>query len=645
MATNLEQWNPNIKSPGQQSPGGAYRNPEAVIPDWRSITAGWQNMQKSIVSGVKEIQDAAIAKAEKIEKEEKERQEKNAAGAEAMDYGAARGIDKKNGEMITDYYEQRQEYWRKSIEDGGLGLGSDAGWGDLSIKQRDAEARKMKQIGGAKNALEMLGLEWHKNNDIDYSRLIDSPKTMDFLNQMFKTPGSMHKIDEQNGVMGVFYTTKDGEEEFMELSVLIANVGVWKDASVEKDKQWDKIEKIVAPHRKKISDIQKLVANGGITKADGKAEIKKLTQDLQRQLIGKQNPDTGIWESGQGIFAGEGYGYNTRKFLHHNFLGEDKRYLKTDFENEERLPDGITTIGEDNINSFNVDFMEFVNTAFNVVEDPTLFAPDIPSITPTAEQLVANQDAALLKRHRLTAEDISPSGTAMFSRVMRLANILFKSTTINKPSDLTDVSLPTEGKKYNLLQKAWGEKPLTSEKLREIVEEGLEHDDAKQAGEFSRKEEEVKVYKIWKKELQTSTSADMGKNQSLLDELLNFSSRTIKGKLIQNATIKKVNGKTFVVLWYPTGSVTNKTQSLAPMDFDISNETGRENLFAALMGGSRDSTKTNNLFKYYTYKTKQILEKKEKERLDAMNKIPEHADETNTYTTGTLTFPMLGLEQ
>ena len=54
--TTLEQWDPNIKSPGVDlSPGGAYRNPEAVIPDWKSITASWQNMQNSLARNVTDV--------------------------------------------------------------------------------------------------------------------------------------------------------------------------------------------------------------------------------------------------------------------------------------------------------------------------------------------------------------------------------------------------------------------------------------------------------------------------------------------------------------------------------------------------------------------------------------------------------------
>lgn len=408
MATNLEQWDPNIKSPGvQQNPGGAYRNPEAVIPNWAAITASWQQMQKDIVSGVEEYNKTVTTLAEETARKEKERQMNNAKGAEEFDHQGVAGVNEQNIAMVTDWYEGKLAEWQ-------LKYGEDAGFGNLTMKEQMEVRNESKQLGMARESLKILAEEWHKNNDIDYSKLIDSPKTREFLNQMFKTPGSMKKIETRNGVMGIVYKDEKGEEQFMNLGTLTANVNVWKDASEEKDKQWDRIEKIVAPHRKKISDIQKLVkkgvANGGITEADGKAEILKLTQDLQGQLIGKKNPDTGKWDTGQGIFAGDGYGHATRKFIHHNFLGEDKKFIKTDFDNEEfagyplditgpltrgvemnitvptsidefnKLKDKIT-IGEANIDDFNKDFMEFVNTAFNVVEDPTLFAPDIPSIT------------------------------------------------------------------------------------------------------------------------------------------------------------------------------------------------------------------------------------------------------------------------
>lgn len=645
----LEQWVPRINNPGvQQSPGGAYRNPEAVIPDWKSITAGWQNMGESLAKNVTDVEakknELKMAEALKEAEEEKKRQELNSQGAEKFDHGAVAGINVQNIRMVTDWYEGQLAKWKEKY-------GADAGYGDLNLQEQE-EVRKMsEELGLAREALGTIAIEYHKNNDIDYSKLADNPKTRDFLDQLMKKEGSMKKIEKRNGVMGVVYTNKAGEEDFIELGTLVANTLVYSDATEKKNQLWDKIDKIVEPHRKDIEDIQKKVEDNLLTPAEARIEIEKITKKLQGKLIGNEIterkcyadesftiPDengtncrqegNGKWESEQGIFAGDGYGHLNRKFIHHNFLGDDKKFLKTDFNNKKT--------GAKEINDFNVDFMEFVMNAFNIDIDPSLFPPKTDTTPLTKEQI---KEQKLLSDYNLESTDITPAVTDVMNRVLNLAGLPTEDLeiTLKNLEEHKDKVFPTKLSKgtqknvYNKMKTEWNvggkgaddELPLST--LTQIVEYGLMND-----GDFTNytgtgenwKNNITEIYKIWKDEYKTQVvvavagegdtdeEAKQKINQSTLDELLNFSGDKINGEVIitSGALAPKVeikNGKTIVKMYYPKGGINQKTGNprtqAEATTFDISDEEGMKNFFRAIMGHTDDptkNTKMNNMFLY-----------------------------------------------
>ena len=638
MAVNLEQWDPNIKSPGVDlSPSGAYRNPEAVIPDWKSITAGWRQMGQDLASGVKEMGDAqvTIAKAAKIEAEkkakEKEEDEKqrnldNRESSFRLDHEAIEQLEPTTSKMVEDFYENTFKR-----EDLIARYGEDFSYADMNQKDQIILEKDSKQVGTAGRALGKIAIEYRKNNNINYTTLVKEPEVAEFLNKIMGTPNALRRIEKRNGVNGVVWKNKAGDEQFMPLNVIVANVGIYDDASATKDEIHGDLKDIVTPIKKEIDKIIDGVGDWGDRTIKQKQDaILALTKELETQIIGKE----GIT---QGIFAGGADGNDVRQFIFNNLLGEE-------YDSGETTPMSITPPFGANIpvdihlpkminrrfteldsndpkmvKKFNEDLMEYVNTSFNVVKDPMLFGPVEPILTPS--QIETQQN---LQTFGLESDDITPSVTDAFARVRAIAGVPFKEEGIAPGDILTTEVLPTSGPKYNKLYKAWNkgatfQGELKQTELKQIVQYGLQNDGDFKGYTGSNKTHATGVYEVWEQEfgkvsrLDIEKTDDAGKvtgaiKQEALDKLLNFSGDKINGQVIvtdddeKKPKIIKRNGKTIVKMWYPKGSVgADGIQLLASeaVTFDVSDETGQQNFFRAIMGTTEANTeKTNNAFLY-----------------------------------------------
>jgi hypothetical protein len=336
MATNLEQWNPNIKSPGQQSPGGAYRNPEAVIPDWKSITASWQKVQDSITSvhgGFIKYEEEKQKKLEeeqnKLEKDDKKRQKDNLS-YQNRDLKIIVGIDAKNQEILINFVENKiKEY---------------GDYADQTQKVQAEWMKEIKELGISRTALETLAKEWNKNNDIDYSKLNSNKEMVEFLNSMFTVKDSMKRIDYQDGVFGMYYTTDEGVENFMPFTHIQAAVTLYTDAGDAKADVMDKIEEDIGILKQRREDI-----------ALGKGAYKNLTIQQKK-------------EQNQLLYANfkkniSDYSEREKQFISNNFFGEENRYIPFDPK----------TMGDD----FDVRFERLITERFGSIS-PDYQGPYIP---------------------------------------------------------------------------------------------------------------------------------------------------------------------------------------------------------------------------------------------------------------------------
>ena len=363
MAVNLEQWDPNIKSPGvEQSPGGAYRNPDLVIPDWKSITEGWQKMQDSITKGYGGFLKGKEEQAKKLEEDDKKRQDENSK-YKKKDLTIVPGIDANNQKNLIDFVENK--------------IATHGNYADQTEKVKQEWMKEIEELGITRSALETLAKEWNENNDIDYSKLGLDPEMAKFLNRMFTDKDSMKRIEKKDGVLGIYYTTggeekTEGasalqrdpfsgelvgkttqEEKFMPLINIQAAVSTYTDAGEEKSEMLQRVKVFADKYEEEI----KKVAAGtgdykGFTKEQRVAQNKLLYANLQRHI------------------AGDSYSKRDKAFIFNNFFGEENRYTRYDAD----------TMNE----SFNERFEIFVNEQFGIVP-PMYTADEIPETVETGE--------------------------------------------------------------------------------------------------------------------------------------------------------------------------------------------------------------------------------------------------------------------
>ena len=397
MAVNLEQWDPGIKSPGvQQNPAGAYRNPEAVIPDWKSITAGWRQMQQDLMSGVKEMGDAqvTIAKAAKTEAEkkakeaedrEKQRNLDNSKAAEDYDAQGVIGLIESSSRAVEQWYESQFE--RQDLIDK---YGKGFSYADMDEKDKLTLQSDARELGVVRDSLGKLAIEYRKNNNINYTTLVKNPKVAEFLNTIMGERDAVQKIEKREGENGVVYTDSNGDEQFMPMRVINENVGIYNSATEEKDSVNDDLKDIVGQFKPDIDDIIDGKGDWEFKTVEEKqAGINALTKQLQEKIIG------GLDENGnqitQGIFANDDAGY-VRQFIFNNLLGES--YLVEGGEGTKmRIPASLAGVATDitipkainrrfteldlsdpaMVQRFNDDLMEYVNRKFTPVKHNTLF--------------------------------------------------------------------------------------------------------------------------------------------------------------------------------------------------------------------------------------------------------------------------------
>ena len=110
----LEQWNPNIKTPGIRKHTGEYYNPQGFPggPEGDFIMPNWQAINKSWQAGVNNTLGVMMKYYQTRQLKDEERQAKN-DGFEETDYELAGGIEAQNQKILTDNYENNLEWIKK----------------------------------------------------------------------------------------------------------------------------------------------------------------------------------------------------------------------------------------------------------------------------------------------------------------------------------------------------------------------------------------------------------------------------------------------------------------------------------------------------------------------------------------------------
>ena len=383
MAINLEQWDPNIKSAGvQQNPAGAYRNPEAVIPDWKSITAGWRQMGQNLVSGVKEISDAQVTVGE-LAKQEREKKAKelediikkknieNSKAAEDYDAQGVIGLIESSSRAVEQWYEN--QFKRQDLIDK---YGEGFTYADMDEKDKLTLQSDARELGVVRDSLGRLAVEYRKNNNINYTTLVKNPKVAAFLNIIMGERDAVQRIEKRDGENGVVYLDKDGNEQFMAMRVINENVGIYNSANEETESVNSDLEDIVGQFKPDIDDIIDGKGDWEFKTVEQKqAGINALTKQLEEKIIG------GFDENGnqitQGIFANDNNGY-VRQFIFNNLLGGEytTTIRKGEVDEEKVINRRFTELDLNDpamVKRFNDDLMEYINRKFTPVKHNTLF--------------------------------------------------------------------------------------------------------------------------------------------------------------------------------------------------------------------------------------------------------------------------------